>query len=217
MQRLTLEHRVFLANNSREHLIPKNGIVKPKIPKNAFELKYDKEISLYKQYDYNCDMYNPEWGKLGSCQYDTIYASYKLFTELIKLKGLKGAEESLGITYKSLLSKEDFLLDLKVMLQQEAKYYNKEDWDEFIKVNDNDLPKFWYRITKDYAYDLWSVMLQPAVDLKIENGLNKPVYGPILNKVVQSLNFNLGIQMAYQMYLYPEFKLKIKHFTGYDT
>lgn len=156
---------------------------------------------------------------LGSCQYKTIEDTYDWALALIKIMGRPAFEKSLGITYAKELSKDEFLDILWEILNIDGGTCDDDNNDITIakacNLSRETLTiELYYQSLQECSSDLWSAAKSPLHDLKIENPVETPPYGPILNQLAQSENFIIGIMLAYTTFLYGT---HLEAFAGFDT
>lgn len=194
----------------------------------AKQLEIEKELLSEFEGNSNKIKINP----LGSCQYNTIWETYILCKCLIKSHGLEHLEKLFGITYSKVYTKEEFEKNLFNTLNQctYEDYVTNEEYDSFghwlnaTYLNNLEILEIlekqsmtidqYIQLTKDLSYDLWSAYPSCLSDLKIEKPIDTPVFGPLLNRLVQGGNFTIGVELAYlNHYLGIDAEL----FEGYDT
>jgi len=170
-----------------------------------------------------------DWGILGSCQYETIGATYNWALEHIKKDRAK-FESLLDISYTKILSPDNFqkdlfsiysllLKDIQKELDTNTQNYDKEDLNDIQEIinlypNKTMTIEQYYEHEKDMASDLWSSYINPLYGFKIGIKLDTPTMGPLWNQILQTDNFEIGIALAYTTLLY---NTDIETFSGFDT
>jgi hypothetical protein len=183
-----------------------------------YQAKLDSGLSL-------CD--------LGSCQYATLQYTAEWALELMEILGIEKFEELLGITYdkkytdlsqvEGFLKEEMDTLDwlslegdtsFEALLKAQYAEYLDDYYDGRLSI-----PAA-MEICRDQAWDLWSALPSMFEGLVIEKQLvNVPTYGPRLNQLLQSDNYEDGIRLAYLLYYFGKGNnpLTMLDFTGFDT
>lgn len=177
--------------------------------------RYEKDLTLFKV----CN--------LGSCQYWTAEATYKWALAILKLLGLEAFLELIKRkNIGKIPTEQEFserLWDWKHgYLSDNVKTY-PEDLDfqkelaNFLKEYP-DRSKFtiwdYYESERDMSSDLWSSYANPLQLEKIGEQQKLPTYGPVLNQMVQSENYEVGIALALTTFLY---KTDLSVFADFDT
>ena len=171
---------------------------------------------------------------LGSCQYETIGGTIK-YALTNKLTPQQLADE---LGYK--LTKVINITPKKWLNEFYLKYIRRDDnfWprsvfdfmDDIIKNNRNPIvdynkivthpAEFMLDMCRNAAWDLWSAA--PTIadfcldhDLEKLNPIKSPGYGPALNIMFQSSNYETGLYCY--MLLYSGAVTDMKHFNHFDT
>ena len=174
---------------------------------------------------------------LGSCQYKTIQDTAEWALQLMEVMGEKEFEKKLGITYErkitDIVAYEHFLAQgIQEFIGEEPEILKEDGYDTVEEMIADKFPEYvddfrdgrlsvqaYVEITQDQAWDLWSALVSPLDDFAIAMAAPQetPVYGPILNQMAQSDNFERGIALAYILYLWGREGITMKTFAGYDT
>lgn len=170
------------------------------------------------------------WGDFtwGSCQYDSAADFYKKVVGTKRTIGGKLAKKGITATWKRVRDWGEIKrLAVKYF---EKHYFTNPDWTEDfwtpeeVKEKRNALLVVesidgLFEYCKNMSWDLWCAAPRIAqwafVDLKLHD-VPKPtdVRGPIMNQVVQSDNYNVGVYCAL---LNAYFDVDEKSFKGFDT
>lgn len=175
--------------------------------------KEEQINEIYDQYIKDLEVF--EVCELGSCQYKTIEDTYKWALALMKLLGLENFEKLLDIGHEGYLSKDEYEADLFNYLMETT---DEEEQKEFNNLLDYDNKrvsiKDFYKICRDLSYDLWSAARCPIINIEIRKPIDLPTRGPIFNQMAQSENFEIGICLAYDTFL---FNTELSFYADFDT
>lgn len=164
---------------------------------------------------FQADLDKFECGPLGSAQYWTISVTYDWALSLLRADwfGFEKFKQLLNITHGPILTEAEVLERVSGTIE-EAIAYAKEDPDhDYIERPINTIADY-YACLKDEAWDLWSAAIPPLPELSIGENIKLPTFGPILNALAQSENFEIGVWLALTTYL---FGTDISAFADFDT
>lgn len=158
---------------------------------------------------------------LGSCQYATAQYAYEFILAALKLDRAL-FERLFKITYSKELTESEFIEHLRnVGIEKyDPADYTGEYHAEYTDEDRADTPDKihsiadYYEWTRNHSWDLWSAAERPFIDFKCDEPVTMPTWGPILNVMAQSENWDTAIAIAYTSYLYGTDMLT---FANFDT
>ena len=184
----------------------------------------EKQINrIFDEYQSNLNNFDLS-DALGSCQYKSIEDTHTWALKLLKLIGNQKFEKLIGLTYSGIQTLQEIEHDCYLLLKGSTT----------VKIDDRDIPitetpdyiplmdhenqrislDNYIEITRNEAWDLWSAWMGPLTNMEIQKTVKIPVFGPILNQMSQSENFEIGVQLAYLTYIHGT---DLSIWADYDT